>query len=206
MDMKSTMNKAMQTMFRPIDNVSYDLASGTSGIKTNAGLVTLGKDDVLDQNPLDFFSMEIPAFAMLTPATEVKRGDILVSDGRAYGFLLEDGDKKSVSDEEAAKASIQTINVQGHISRFRPKRVSMLGVKDGLTVVRSFGSMFGGEGNTGTMDMNSLLPLMLMSGDKDMSSMLPLLMMSQGGAGGLFSNPMMLMMLMGDGGFKNPFK
>lgn len=128
MDMKSTMQKAMQTMFRPIDNVSYDIASGSTGIKTSAGLVTLGKDDVLDQNPLDFFSMEIPAFAMLTPATEVKRGDILVSDGKAYGFLLEDGVREQTSDEDdASKASIQTMNVQGHISRFRPKRVSMLG-------------------------------------------------------------------------------
>lgn len=200
MDMKAKIQKAMTSMFRPVENVSYDLQTGLTGIKTNGGLITLGDDDVLEQNPMDFFSLEIPAMAMLTPTKDVQRGDIIVSDGKAYAFVLETG---LADDEEASKASIRTMNMQGHISRFRPKRVSMMGINDGLTIVRSFGSMFGGS-SSGGMDMSSLLPLMLMSGEKtDMSSILPLMMMSQG-AGGM-SNPLMMMMLMNGGEFKNPF-
>ena len=89
--LQSTMAKAMGTMFAQVDNVKYDLASGQTGIVTDGGLVTLGSDGALDQNPMDFFSLELPAFAMLTPAKDIKRGDIIVSGGKAYGFILEPG-------------------------------------------------------------------------------------------------------------------
>lgn len=225
--LKDTMAKAMGTMFAQIDNVKYDLASGQTGIVTDGGLVTLGADGALDQNPMDFFSMELPAFAMLTPASEIKRGDIIVSNGKAYGFILEPGLKPAQKsrakvvvqddgdpEEAVTKGELQTINVQGHVSRFRPKRVTMMGVTDGLTVVRSFGNMFGTQGTNQTTQnpMQAMLPLMLMSksGTSDMKSMLPLLMMS-GGIGGsgnnnMMSNPLMMMALMGDGGFGDLFK
>lgn len=224
--LKDTMAKAMSTMFMPIDNVKYDLASGQTGIVTDGGLVTLGADGALDQNPMDFFSLELPAFAMLTPASEIKRGDIIVSSGKAYGFILEPGlkatpvrghAKQAVEiDPEAApsiKGELSTINVQGHVSQFRPKRVTMMGVSDGLTVVRSFGNLFGAPAAEGSIQnpMQAMLPLMLMSkmgtsGNKDMSSLLPLMMMGGMGGGNMMQNPMMLMALLGDSGIDGLFK
>lgn len=209
-NIQDTMKKAMSTMFQSIENVSYDLATGLTGIKTEGGLVTMGADGTLEQNPMDFFSMEIPAFAMVTPVAEVKVGDLLVSNGKAYAFIIENGmipADMNADREEAPKRSIRALNWQGHETRFRPKKVSMMGINDGMTVVRSFGNLMGNQNQKGTggFDMSSMLPFMMMGalgdGKSDMKSMLPLLMMSGGNMGQM--NPMMLMMLMGD---NSPFK
>ena len=228
--MKDTLAKAMSTMFAQVDNVKYDLATGQTGIITDGGLVTLGADGALDQNPMDFFSLELPAFAILTPAAEIKRGDIIVSGGKAYGFILEPGLKTSVplrgkakaevvSDPEAdavTKGELSTINVQGHVSRIRPRKVQMMGISDGLTVVRSFTNLFGAPAAESVQanPMAAMLPLMLMSksgsgNGNQMEKMLPMMMMGgMGGAGmgGMMSIPLMLMALMGDGGIDGLFK
>lgn len=215
--LQTTMAKAMGNMFAQVDNVKYDLASGQTGIVTDGGLVTLGSDGVLDQNPMDFFSLELPAFAMLTPAKDIQKGDIIVSGGKAYGFILEPGLKPAPrgrakdaavdADPEAdkvAKGELQTMNVQGHVSRFRPKRVTMMGVTDGLLVVRSFNNLFSQPGADAAAQnpMQAMLPLMLLSkggtGSADLKEML-LPMMMMGGMGNLGGmNPMMMMALLGD--------
>lgn len=226
--MNETLKKAMSTLFAPVDNVKYDLATGQTGIITDGGLVTLGADGALDQNPMDFFSLELPAFAILTPAAEIKRGDIIVSNGKAYGFILEGGLKppsrgrakaavetEDPTAEAVLKGELSTINVQGHVSRFRPRKVQMMGVSDGLTVVRSFTNLFGAPAAEGAPvnPMAAMLPLMLMSkggSENQMEKLLPLMMMGgMGGSGemsGMMSNPLMLMALMGDGGIDNLFK
>ena len=226
--MSETLKKAMSTMFAPVDNVKYDLATGQTGIITDGGLVTLGSDGALDQNPMDFFSLELPAFAILTPAAEIKRGDIIVSNGKAYGFILEGGLKppsrgrakaavetEDPTAEAVLKGELSTINVQGHVSRFRPRKVQMMGVSDGLTVVRSFTNLFGAPAAEGISvnPMAAMLPLMLMSKSgsvNQMEKLLPLMMMGgMGGSvgmGGMMSNPLMLMALMGDGGIDILFK
>ena len=223
--LKDTMAKAMTNLFAQVDNVKYDLATGQTGIVTDGGLVTLGSDGALDQNPMDFFSLELPAFAMLTPAKDIKRGDIIVSGGKAYGFILEPGlkpaprgrakDAEVAADPEAdkvAKGELQTINVQGHVSRFRPKRVTMMGVSDGLLVVRSFNNLFGAPGTNRAAQnpMQAMLPLMLLSkgnGSVGIADKLPLLMMMGGMSGqNMMSNPLMMMALLGDGGIDGLFK
>ena len=221
--LKDTMAKAMTNMFAPVDNVKYDLASGKTGIVTDGGLVTLGSDGALDQNPMDFFSLELPAFAMLTPAKDIQRGDIIVSSGKAYGFILEPGLKPAqrgrakvnvTTDPEAetvTKGELQTINVQGHVSRFRPKRVTMMGVSDGLLVVRSFNNLFGQPGaDQATQNpLQAMLPLMLMSksgNGNQMEKLLPLMMMGGMGGQNMMSNPLMMMALLGDGGIDSLFK
>lgn len=242
-DIKATLAKAMNTMFAPVENVKYDLATGQTGIVTDGGLITLGSDDTIEQNPMDLFSLALPAFAILTPVAQVRRGDILVANGKAHSFVLESGLKpvasvpvkprgrrtkeqiaadnaaaaeaaaKAEAEEEegstTTKAELSTITTQGHVSRFRPRKVQMMGISDGLTIVRSFTSLMGTVDQTNANPMTQLLPLMLMSKmdgkNSDMSSMLPLLMLSGGmGGGNLMQNPLMLMALMGDGKF-NPF-
>lgn len=223
--LKDTMAKAMTNMFAPVDNVKYDLASGQTGIVTDGGLVTLGSDGALDQNPMDFFSLELPAFAMLTPAKDIQRGDIIVSSGKAYGFILEPGLKPAARTtrakqavetdpeakaEEITKGELQTINVQGHVSRFRPKRVTMMGVSDGLLVVRSFNNLFGAPSAEQQNPIQAMLPLMLMSksgNGNQMEKLLPLMMMgSMGGGQNMMNNPLMMMAFLGDGGIDGLFK
>lgn len=202
-DMQTKLASAMQSMIQPIENVSYDLQTGLTGIKTKSGIVTLEGEE-LSKNPMDFFGMDIPAFAMLTPVADVKAGDIIVSEGKAYGFII----------EITETGSLKTINIQGHVSRFVPTKVNMLGIQKGVTVVKSFTNLFGGSTDgKGAMDMNSLMMMSMLSGggkdgDKSskMESILPMLMLS-GGLGGSGSatggmNPLMLMMMMGD---KSPF-
>lgn len=192
-DMKSKMATAMSAMIQPIENVSYDLQTGSTGIKTGTGIVTFDGEG-LSKNPLDFFGMDIPAFAMLTPVAQVRPGDILVSEKKAYGFIQE------VTDS----GSLRTLNVQGHSSRFLPTKVNMMGIEKGVTIVKSFGNLFG-QGEGGQMDMSQLMMMSMMTGDKgNFEDMLPMLMLSGGLGGGAASamNPLMLMMLMGD---KNPF-
>lgn len=192
--MKDKLSTAMSAMIQPIENVTYDLQSGLTGISTRTGIITYdGKE--LSKNPLDFFSMPIPAFAMLTPVSQVTEGDILVSDGKAYGFIQEITDT----------GSLRTINMQGHQSRFVPTKVNMMGIEKGVNIVKSFTSMFGNQNQAqgqGGMDMNTLMMMSMLSGSNNkMEDMLPLMMMS-GAMGGGQMNPMMLMMMMGD---KNPF-
>ena len=223
--LKDTMAKAMTNLFAQVDNVKYDLATGQTGIVTDGGLITLGSDGALDQNPMDFFSLELPAFAMLTPAKDIQRGDIIVSGGKAYGFILEPGlkpaprgrakDAEVAADPEAdkvTKGELQTINVQGHVSRFRPKRVTMMGISDGLLVVRSFNNLFDAPGTNGIAQnpLQAMLPLMLMSkgnGSVGIADKMPLLMMMGGMSGqNMMNNPLMMMALLGDSGIDGLFK
>lgn len=193
-DMKSKMATAMSAMIQPIENVSYDLQSGLTGIKTGTGIVTFDGEG-LSKNPLDFFGMDIPAFAMLTPVSQVKTGDILVSEKKAYGFIQ----------EVTESGSLRTLNVQGHSSRFLPTKVNMMGIEKGVTIIKSFTNLFGGGSEGGSMDMGQLMMMSMMTGDKgNFEDMLPMLMLSGGLGGGAAGamNPLMLMMLMGD---KNPF-
>lgn len=189
---KDISKKFMNAMFRQISNVSYDLASGQTGIKTDDGLITIS-GDTIEQNPLDFFSMEIPAFAMITPLNEVKRGDILVEGDKATAFI-----------QEVTSNEIAVINTSGQLTSYVPKKIQFMGVKDGIQVVKSFTSMFGGSEQNG--GMGSMLPLMLMMGSdgnnkKDM--LLPLMLMQGGGQS---ANSMLPLMLMMGGDFKNPFQ
>ena len=205
--------KLMASMFSQVENVSYDLSTGKTGIKTDAGFLSLGDDNVLNQDPLDFFSMEIPAFAMLTPMKDIKRGDLLVNNGKAYAFLLQDGFVSTEPDSNGIQTlltnpyerkSIETMGANGHVSRYVPKKVSMMGVTNGLLVVRSFTNLFG-SGDSPDNAMQSMLPMLLMMNQKDgkdsgMESMLPLMMMSGMAGGNQGSmNPMLMMMLMGKG-------
>ena len=198
-DMKSKMASAMSAMIQPIENVSYDLQTGLTGIKTSSGIVTFDGEE-LSKNPMDFFGMSIPAFAMLTPVADVKTGDILVSDKKAYGFIQ----------EITESGSLRTLNVQGHSSRFVPTKVNMMGISKGVTIVKSFTNLFGKADGSSGMDMGSLMMMSMMTGGSEggnskMEDMLPMLMLTGGLGGGQAAggmNPLMMMMLMGE---KSPF-
>ena len=203
MKLQGTMSKLLGHVFAQIDGVVWDMMSNQTGIKREDGIYTLSKDGQVELNPFDSFSMELPAFSQLVPIDQVKHGDVLVSAGKPTGWVLEaaiaeDGEGEGLK----TKSSIQALSFQGHQTRFRPKKVSMMGIENGVTIVRSpfnFGDAKGGGGGFG--DMASMLPMLMLMGDKGGAGgmdMKTLAMMSMMGGGGLGTmNPMMLMMLLG---------
>jgi len=199
MKLQGTMAKLMGHVFAQIDGVVWDIMSNQTGIKRDDGIYTLSKDDQVELNPFDSFAMELPAFSQLVPIDQVNKGDVLVSGGKPTGWVLE-----ATSTKE--KTSIQALSFQGHQTRFRPKKVSMMGIDNGITVVRSPFN-FGGKEGTGAEGMASMLPMLMLMGDKGGSGgidgktlALMSMMGGMGGSGGggmAGMNPMMLMMLLG---------
>jgi len=199
MKLQGTMAKLMSHVFAQIDGVVWDIMSNQTGIKRDDGIYTLSKDDQVELNPFDSFAMELPAFSQLVPIDQVNKGDVLVSGGKPTGWVLE-----ATSTKE--KTSIQALSFQGHQTRFRPKKVSMMGIVNGITVVRSPFN-FGGKEGTGAEGMASMLPMLMLMGDKGGSGgidgktlALMSMMGGMGGSGGggmAGMNPMMLMMLLG---------
>ena len=199
MKLQGTMAKLMGHVFAQIDGVVWDIMSNQTGIKRDDGIYTLSKDDQVELNPFDSFAMELPAFSQLVPIDQVNKGDVLVSGGKPTGWVLETTSTKE-------KTSIQALSFQGHQTRFRPKKVSMMGIDNGITVVRSPFN-FGGKEGTGAEGMASMLPMLMLMGDKggsgsiDGKTLALMSMMggmgSSGGGGMAGMNPMMLMMLLG---------
>lgn len=212
MKLQGTMSKLMGHVFAQIDGVVWDMMSNQTGIKREDGIYTLTKDGQVELNPFDSFSMELPAFSQLVPIDQVKRGDVLVSAGKPTGWVLEAAIAEDGEGEgPKTKSSIQSLSFQGHQTRFRPKKVSMMGIENGITIVRSPFNFGDAKGGGGFGDMASMLPMLMLMGDKggtggmDMKTLAMMSMM--GGGGGLGGmNPMMLMMLLGGDdkpGFQN---
>lgn len=216
MKLQGTMSKLMEQVFKPIDTVVWDLSTNRTGIKATDGIYTISEDGTIEMNPFDGFSMELPAFSQLVPIEQVKKGDVIVSGGKATGWVLETptkGVKEGATEDDVTpvttRNSITAISLQGHVTRFRPKNVSMLGIKNGVTVVRSPLSFGGGEGGlaSGADGLSALLPLMLLGGSgagggqTDLKSIMMLSMLGNGSLlGGGQMNPLVMMALLGDGG------
>ena len=204
MKLRGTMSKLLGHVFAQIDGVVWDMMSNQTGIKREDGIYTLSKDGQVELNPFDSFSMELPAFSQLVPIDQVKRGDVLVSAGKPTGWVLEAAIAEDGEGEgPKTKSSIQALSFQGHQTRFRPKKVSMMGVENGITIVRSPFNFEGAKGSSGFGDMASMLPMLMLMGDKggaggmDMKTLAMMSMMGGGGGGLGGMNPMMLMMLLG---------
>lgn len=206
MKTSGTMSKLLNQVFSQVDGVVWDLMTNTTGIKRDDGIYTLANDGSIELNPLDAMSMAIPAFSQLTPVDQVKRGDVLLTGGKASGWITEvkrtkPEDEENPKDAGPSKVSLKALSFQGHETVFRPKAVKMLGM-NGVTVVRSplnFNSNESGEQTTSGFDFNSMLPLLLL-GDKggsgiDAKTIAMMSLMGQGGGG---MNPMMLALLLGD--------
>lgn len=200
-------NKLLDRFFRRADNVVWDLMSGRLGFKTRDGIVTLdgeGDDAVPSINPLDGFSMELPAFGQQTPIDQVKLGDMILQTNNV-GWVVELKGK-----------SIRLLRPNGDRVTFTPPKTQILDFGSGVMVVRSLVNMLpGGSGGLGNLQ-SMLVPMMLMGdGDLDMEKILPLMLLMNGanataadgtanplaglsgmmgGAGGM--NPFMMMMLM----------
>lgn len=176
-------DKFMSRMFRKADGVVWDLMSGKVGIKTPDGIATIdgqGADAQVSINMMDQFGFEIPAFAQSTPIAAVAEGDIIYFGSKDQpGWVIE---KKGGVDGKPISFVIMRVN--GTTSNWNPPKVQMLGLESGIMVLRSLMTMLpGGAGGLGQMQ-GVLLPMM-MGGEEnmDMEQMMPLMLMSQMGAG-----------------------
>ena len=183
------LSKMTQHLFAPISNVVWDIMSNKTGIKTESGIFTLSDDREIELNPFDAFSAELPAFAQLTPIDQVNIGDVIVAAGKPTGWIV--GKKE---------ASLVALTTQGHETVFRPKKVSMMGISNGITVVRSPFDP-NASGAAGGMNPMMMMALMGDTGKIDQKTMMMMAMMGGSGAGQM--NPMMMLALMGD---NSPFK
>lgn len=181
------MSKMFDRMFKQVDNMVWDLMTGSIGMKTDAGIWTLQLGEVKDDkalnpevslNTLDMGCMPIPAFAQSTPADQIKLGDLIYStSGNALGWVVGKNAK-----------SFRLLKQDGTQSTWTPPKVKVLGMDTGVLVLRNLMNLLpsGQEGFGNLQGM--LLPLMMTGmldsdGDGELKDMLPMMLMMQGVGG-----------------------
>lgn len=194
-------SKFLGRMFRKIDGLVWDLSTGKLGIQDVNGIYTLettegtpasgsGENKVaavpagygISVNPLESFGIPIPAFATQVPHDKLAPGDLVVGDKGILGWIVA---KKP--------ASLVLLDKNGMEKQYNPPKVAIMG-GEGVLVVQSLGGL-AGAGGFGNLQ-GSLLPLLMMGGDLDLDSILPMMLMSQTTGGGQSSLTAMLPMLL----------
>lgn len=213
-------DKLMNRFFRRVDGVVWDLFTGKIGVQTDDGITTIegeGEDAQTVLNLMDQFGMAVPAFAQSTPIAAVAIGDLIYNNGKPKGWVVEVVRGPSVTVATSEDATLNEVTL-GEVKRFKlmtpdgnnttwtPPKISMLGLESGVMVLRSLMNMLPG-GETGLNNMQGMImPMMMMGGDMDMEAMMPMMLMSQLGADGTGANPlgggnmmqtMMMMQMMG---------
>ena len=203
MDFGSINSKFANSMFRRVDDVAWDMATGSIGVKVSEGIATLsgtGDDAQISINMFDDMGMVIPAFAQSTPVDQIKEGDLIYTNGKPKGWVTAVKITEA-KDEKPASRKFKLMTISGMESSWTPPKIGLLGFETGVMVLRSlFNIMPNGEAGVNNMQ-NMLMPLMMMNGgDMDFDSIIPFMLMSQqnGGdaSGGMFGNNMMQMMMM----------
>lgn len=196
-------NKILDRMFKKVDNVVWDISTGSLSIVTDDGLLSFVAPTETNPNGstslnmmAEYAGIPIPAFAQSYDVDKVAVGDLIYNNGAPMGWVIEN--------KSEGQFKIHTIN--GIITEWRSPNVTF-GITSGVLVLKSLISMTGGgEAFQGTS--NNLMQMMMLSGmsgsDDRMSKMIPMMLMSGGLGGGKESaggmNPMMMMMMMGGGG------
>ena len=188
-----SVEKMMGRMFKQVDSVVWDLMTGKLGVRTKDGEIATiegtGEDITVVINPFDDFGLAVPAFAQATPIDAVKEGDLILSSGEAPGWII------SIKTSTEGKKSFKLMRPGGNISTWVPPKVQMFGFDSGVLVVRSLINLLptGADGLGSLQGM--MLPMLMMGGDMDLEKIMPLLLMSQMN-GGTAANPMAGMMQM----------
>jgi hypothetical protein len=166
----------MDAFIKQINAVVYDFQCQKLGITSNEGIFTYdaetGESTI---NPIDFFSAPVPAYAMRTPLSEIKVGDIISVASNRCGFAIEISEKK-----DRIKVLYST-GAQGWIKP--PTNVAF-----GAAAVMCVRNIFGGS------EMNPMLLAMMASEGGDGEGMDPMALMMMSSMGN-DKNPMMNMML-----------
>ncbi len=191
-------NKFVRRMFRRIDGLVWDIASGKVGLRTEHGIHSVnltGEQPVPEVNPFDFGAIEIPAFATQVARTDIKKGDLIVGDKDIIGWVV----------DETLPVALRVMDHNGTTKTFTPPTVAVMGTQ-GILVVQNLFNLAGGEAGGAALANNMLPFLMMDGGDSKLESMLPFLLMQSTGpvagaaAAGGGMNPLMLMAMMSDKG------
>ena len=198
----------MAKFFVQVAGVVLDLQSGSLGIKTADGIVTLNKDTNSCQvNPFEAFSMAIPAYAIRTPLEDLEVGDIVLQDeAKAPVFVI--GGSPNL---------VKAITPTGMVIEFSPVKNLLFG-QEGVMVVKNIYAglgagatnpmmqmllmkELGGGSSFGDDKLGLFLAMQAMGGGAatggfDMKAMLPMLLL---GGGGLDTEKLLLMQMMGGG-------
>lgn len=214
-DMRAMFQKQMDRMFKKVDNVCWDLMTGSVGVAVKDGsIIVRGELDYTDDTKteadfqlseqlFDAFAMPIPAFAQMTSRDKVCLGDMIVQANGNIGWVKKINPK-----------SFKIMTSSGTTTDWAPPKLQTMGMgdSDGIMVVRSLMQMGTGNGESNLQSLQTnLMPLMMMGGGfggESLDEILPMmLMMSSSGAGGNMASmmPMMMMSSMMKGG-KLPFQ
>ena len=192
------LQKMMDRMFKKVAGVVYDMTANSIGITKGDSVFTVcqteGGEYELVENLLASLSAPIPAIARSVPLAQVKELDMILSqDGEPFGWVVKVNPK-----------SLSVIKPNGTRTNVVPAKVNLLGQGQTVMVVSSLGAggqmdpmmimaMMGDDG-----EMSDMLPfLMMQGGNMDMNAMMPLLMMSRMGKGeGEGGSDMMKMMML----------
>jgi hypothetical protein len=220
MNMQSMHNKLMDRFFKKVDGVVWDLMTGQVGIQGPDGISTLegeGDDAQVNLNMLDQFGMPVPAFAQSTAIDSVKVGDLIYVNGKPKGWVIQIKEKPATMaaaaeggepvEAKPASKKFVVMSPGGSSGTWTPPKVAMFGLDSGVMVLKSLGEMLpGGEAGLSGMQ-GMMMPMMMMGGDMDMDSIMPMMLMSQMGnmgGGAVGSNnmlqTMLMMKMMGGGG------
>ena len=169
-------DKMMNRMFRKAEGVVWDLMTGKIGVQTADGIATLegeGEDAKIVLNLVDDFSVALPAYAQSTPIAAVNVGDIIYSGKERISWVVSKTEK-----------AFRVMKPSGETTSWTPPKVAMLGMDTGgVMVLRSLMSMLpGGSGGLAGLQSSMLPMLMMGGGDMDMEKIMPLMLMSQMGA------------------------
>lgn len=164
----------------PVDGIVWDLLTGKVGVQLAEGIVTFEETEdgvQLNNNLFDTGAVTLPAFAMPTDPSDIRKGDLIRKDGRIQGWVTKT--------PTASRRTFELLKPNGMVGTMSVPKSSFMGMNlAGLEVIKDLMNL-GGEG--GIDDLHkSLLPLVLLGedGGRDMDDILPLVIMSQGGLGG----------------------
>ena len=212
MDMKvnvgNGLNNLMGKFFKEVSGVVYDLETGKVAIKRgDQNVVTLNevKDGEtsrfeLTESPFNV-SMSLPAFALRTELAKVVKGDLIVGNEGALGFVLEvdanlNACKMVKTDGSMSTSLVPTNKVLGKSSVMVVKSLNMFGdaAAGGMNPMLMMALM----GNQNGGQMNPMLMMALMGGKDSKIDPMMLMLMAQGQNGGSGQmDPLMMMALMG---------
>lgn len=203
------MNKFANRMFRKADGIVWDLMTGNVGVVTDDGIATISGSGEYAQvvtNLFDQMSMEVPAFAQSTPVADVQIGDLIYfgANNDKPGWVVGKTEKKPKAGQPGEPfIQLQLMRTNGTVGNWNPPKTQMVGFGDsGVMVIRTLTNMLpGGQGDLNNMQngiMQMMQMQMMMGGESemDLESIMPMMLMGgmSGNAGG--GNMMQMMMQM----------
>lgn len=193
--------------FQIVDRCVYDFRSGNLGVKNadnksfSVYVPTTGKQKVPKIEKCEFkaFGQGLPAIAIRRPITEISPGDVVIIKDNTneskwlYYHSHECGEDKNfeITGYDVDSGTKIIISVQDGLLLGGDSVLSVknyLGDKNSMKEILPLLLLSGKK-----IDTNTIMAMMMMSGEQDTNSMLPLLLMS-GNAGGNNMLPLIMMM------------